>query len=808
MTEYMKQYGVALIEMGYPITEIVPGTKRAGRKEWQNKPLKKEETRYFAKSGIGILCGREGSCICGLDFDLPDPAVAEQVRAALPDILGETVYGMPLRVGKAPKFLLVCRASEPGWKKATSRVFEKDGVKCQLETLGKGQQFVLHGVHPDTGKEYEVSDLLGGFALPPIEEIPVESLPVITHADVERAIYCVEEILSAAGYTPVGAATASSTKGAAGEDANFDELSDADVRCPDITIARAEQIINDIHPDLGVGSYDTWFSIGRMIFHQFEGSHEGLELFMRVSERFGAEVYDPEACITKWESMRQSDGQCDRPLTFRTLLKQWNAIRDPECSRYDEIGLAHRVMRDYASCIAYLPDVGRWVAFDDVDRRWDQTKGEALVFSYTLDRTIIETLGKELEGIEDEEQAEAVQKFILRTRACASSKVRAVMTLLKGTPSLVRKRSDFDANPELFACANGVIHMPSGRFLREEPDMRCLRHTDVRYDPTAKCPTWEKVILQVLASEEKVRFYKRVMGSVLGGKPTDAYMVLLRGLGKNGKSVIIETTAKVFGGYAEALSEDTLLGASAGGDAGKPRADLAKLSGARLVYVSETTEGSRLKEADVKRMTGGDAITARAPYGQCEMTIHPTWRLVLVTNHPPEVSGDTLGIWRRMADLSCPRTFGASSEFPEDPRLMEKLSAELPGILNWFIEGYREYRALERLELPAEVQMAVDEYRNEQDLVGLWAKENLSPVEAPAEGQVSELTDRQMYDDFQRTLRDDGERRSLTKRQFLRRFGQLVKRGVLSAGTKWTKGSYNVWKLQGYTLRKREEIFE
>lgn len=798
MVEYMKTYGPALIANGYPITEIIPGTKRVGRTGWQTHPLTLEELAPFARYGIGILCGLPGSAICGIDLDLPDPDVVAKVEEQLEGIFEEKVLCMPKRVGKAPKALYICRAEKPGWAKRTSAVYVKNGVKCQAEILGRGQQFVAYGVHPDTGLPYTQTSLVGdgGFALP-LDKTKLEDLPVVTEAEIGALLSLVEQVLEDSGYEQLAPASRQ-LSGVPSEVP--EELSLSDIKCPDVSLAKAERIIREIKPDLGKGSYDTWLKYGMALHNQFDGSLEALELWKRVSLEFGPESYSSDGCDQKWASFGKSGGN---QISFRWVLKVWRTATDPECMRLDYVGLTRRMLRDYGDCLAFLPDINSWVGFSAKTRKWSLVRGEALAHEYLLDQVVLRGLKEEAEQEPGEDRKAEILKFRNRLCSTVGTTTTTVLREVRLTPSALRSRSDFDSNPEYFACDNGVVHLPTGRLLPETPDMMCLRHSGVRFDPTARCPTWRRAIRQILGSEDAVRFFQRGMGAALSGRLKDNLLFLLRGLGKNGKTVVLETMAKVFGGYAESLMESTLLGCNSGfDDGGKPRADLAKLAGARLVYVSETTENARLREADVKRMTGGDGVVARAPYGKYEMRIPQTWRLVLVTNHLPRVLGQDGGIWRRFADLVCPNAFGPKGDYPEDPRLLEKLERELPGILNWLLEGYLEYSMLPRFELTPEVAAAVAEYRKEQDDVGNWVANHL----AGEPDSKKFLTGSQLFAAYRDQMARECEVSRLTQRQFLLRIGNMYRSKNLRPDAIWRKSTGNVWRLYGYRLRTAEEF--
>jgi putative DNA primase/helicase len=57
-----------------------------------------------------------------------------------------------------------------------------------------------------------------------------------------------------------------------------------------------------------------------------------------------------------------------------------------------------------------------------------------------------------------------------------------------------------------------------------------------------------------------------------------------------------------------------------------------------------------------------------------------------------------------------------------DRRLIEKLLAELPGILAWFVQGCLRWQR-DGLDAPEEVMAATDEYREEMDTIAEFLEE-------------------------------------------------------------------------------------
>lgn len=171
---YMGSFGARLIANGYSILPIAPGTKRPGRfrsGEWgelpgwpqyaERAPTELEVATWSKWPGAGI--GVVGGSVAAVDIDIvDDPDLALRVESLCREHLGDSPA---LRIGHAPKRLLVYRAATP---------FK--GIKRHpLEVLCLGQQFVAYAVHPDTGAPYVWPE--EGLA-----DLDIDSLPEITEA--------------------------------------------------------------------------------------------------------------------------------------------------------------------------------------------------------------------------------------------------------------------------------------------------------------------------------------------------------------------------------------------------------------------------------------------------------------------------------------------------------------------------------------------------------------------------------------------------------------------------------------------------
>jgi hypothetical protein len=172
---FMARFGAQLVDNGYPVIPIMPGSKVPGRYsqgQWAPYPgwtrhadraTTLHEVEIWASwpdCGIGIATGTT----VALDIDVADAAVAHALTDLATQHLGATPF---LRIGQAPKRLLVYRTDTPfaGRKRAT------------LEVLAHGQQFVAYAVHPGTGRPYAWPDEN------PLD-VPWDTLPVVTEEQV------------------------------------------------------------------------------------------------------------------------------------------------------------------------------------------------------------------------------------------------------------------------------------------------------------------------------------------------------------------------------------------------------------------------------------------------------------------------------------------------------------------------------------------------------------------------------------------------------------------------------------------------
>ncbi|MGP4072759.1 phage/plasmid primase, P4 family [Piscibacillus sp. B03] len=386
-------------------------------------------------------------------------------------------------------------------------------------------------------------------------------------------------------------------------------------------------------------------------------------------------------------------------------------IENPELNidkfHLTELGNAERIWHYNQDKIAYSKERG-WLV-------WNGKKWEADALS-----TIEKITNKTLRSIYDEallESDEKRQKEIYQwAKKCESRKIR-VNSIEDVKPLASVKNSDLDADSNLFNVSNGTLNLNTGELQSHHHKDMITRISPVNYDPNAKCPRFNQFLEEVIVDEdgfsdyEVIRYLQKAIGYSLTSLTSEQTIFFLTGKGGNGKSKFIETIQSVLGEYAKQTNADTFIKKPF--DSGINN-DIARLDKARFVAAVESEDGQHLAESLIKQLTGGDTITARFLRKEF-FEFKPAFKIFFSTNHKPIIKGSDDGIWRRIAVIPFRVTFDGKNK-PKDPYLSEKLSRELPGILNWAIEGYKLWKR-EGLKKPKSIMDESEKYRDDMDIL-------------------------------------------------------------------------------------------
>jgi Bifunctional DNA primase/polymerase, N-terminal len=187
---------LAMLANGY---EPIPvAGKRPLIDFWQSRAVNEEVVRTW--DGMGPNTGMRTARTPVFDIDILDKDGARVVENVVLRRLGDK-GAILLRVGLLPKRAILTRTETP-FPKIARTLVSPDGNKHKIEVLGDGQQVVVAGTHPDTGKQYAWR-----WGHSPITA-PREKLPLVDEHEAHSIVdECVDELFQL-GWTLAGGSSA------------------------------------------------------------------------------------------------------------------------------------------------------------------------------------------------------------------------------------------------------------------------------------------------------------------------------------------------------------------------------------------------------------------------------------------------------------------------------------------------------------------------------------------------------------------------------------------------------------------------
>lgn len=360
--------------------------------------------------------------------------------------------------------------------------------------------------------------------------------------------------------------------------------------------------------------------------------------------------------------------------------------------------------------LKYIREFKDWVRWTGVKWQRDETAINRAL------KDVVRTLGNVAQLISDNSDRESAYKFASQ---CGNNAVYAATAALASTdPNFSVSVLDFDENPWVLNMKNGVLDLKTYTMRKHNAGDRFLKVVKYDFDPAATCPGWIKFLNETYGGDQTlISYFQRVVGRALTGSNSDkAFFFLFGAEGNNGKSKIAEILRAMLDEYAYHAAIETFM--KARGDKGV-REDLVPLFGMRLITSSEPEEGMRFELGLIKIITGEDPINCRELYGK-RIVFTATCKLFFIANNRPAITERSEAAWSRVHVI--PHEISVPEE-RQDKNLAKKLKKELPGILNWALDGLKDYNTLGGLKPPEKVVKAVKAYRVENDTVQQFVEE-------------------------------------------------------------------------------------
>lgn len=253
---------------------------------------------------------------------------------------------------------------------------------------------------------------------------------------------------------------------------------------------------------------------------------------------------------------------------------------------------------------------------------------------------------------------------------------------------------------DLVPVQNGLLHLKSGALLPPTPSFFNTMALPFAYDPCAPEPAaWLDFLASVWPDDpEAIACLQEVMGYLVSGDRRQQKAFLVVGPPRSGKGTIAKVIRALVG--AENAAGPTL------GDLAN-NFGLAPLIGKSVAIIADARLSGRADAAAVTErllsISGEDAITIDRKHREHWTGTLPT-RFVVLTNELPKLTDASGALANRFVVLTMTQSFLGK----EDHGLGGRVLAELPGILNWAIEGWRRLAERGRFVHPASSAEAIE----------------------------------------------------------------------------------------------------
>lgn len=374
---------------------------------------------------------------------------------------------------------------------------------------------------------------------------------------------------------------------------------------------------------------------------------------------------------------------------------------------------------------------------------------------------------KDEDGVWSQVDEEYIKQMIRKRGVTSRRDVNEVLGQIKFAILDEENEERFDPgrkpDPDHINFQNGILRWETGELKDHDPMRYDLVQIPYEYDPDASCELWEETLEEWVPDKDTRRFLQEFIGYSLIPDTSFDRMLFLLGGGKNGKSTFLKVIEALLG-------KENFKSIPLSKLTNQSRFETAYLQGALVNCCTDIDPGKITSTRLIKKITSGEPVRGEVKHGG-SFDFTPFARMIFSANELPKTSDTTTGWYRRFEIVEFPNQFDPDDE-DTDRYLDEKLKTEIPGIINWAVDGLRRLMDRGSMEPSEEMERKKLQYKRENDSVRAWYKECIEPGD-----QSDKFPTQRLYEHYCQWCDEVGidavRRQTLSKR--LKRFGEPQK---------------------------------
>ncbi len=346
------------------------------------------------------------------------------------------------------------------------------------------------------------------------------------------------------------------------------------------------------------------------------------------------------------------------------------------------------------------------------------------------------------------------------------------------------EKSDFkdilNTKNNLIGFENGVFDLDLMKF-REGAYKDYISYStkyDFKYEYGENKEHLMRFLEEIQPEKKQLHYLLKFLSTCLFGKNKIEKFHVFQGIGRNGKSKLIEMISYTFGDYYVSVQSQLLTKEQP--SASNPRPEILTLKGKRIVCASEPENNQKLNTSFIKFLSGNDILTARALFENEIVSFIPQFSMILLCNDVPLFDNQNdHAMWERCRYINFPITFvddpKNNNQKKIDYNLSDKLVHWKEDFMLLLIEYYKLY--IKEGLLPEQTVLKfTNEIKDEQNIYKQYMIERTIKADTHIHTSV-------LYGDFIKwTMQNNPDEKNIASNKLfvkeLRNIGYNVEKGI------------------------------
>ncbi len=234
-----------------------------------------------------------------------------------------------------------------------------------------------------------------------------------------------------------------------------------------------------------------------------------------------------------------------------------------------------------------------------------------------------------------------------------------------------------------------------------------------KYDENFECTLWRKTLKEIFENDSnKESLFQEFVGYCLVPDVKQKKALLLLGESDSGKSTLLFIIRDLIGDINCSSVPLKFLA----------HPQYTPLLINKLVNIdADVDKNAQEYEAEFKKITTGEKVSCNQKHIPTFEFV-PQCKIIMAANEFPKITDHSSAFYTRLILIPCNRVF---TEKEKNRDLVDQLRLELPGILNWAIEGLQRLKNRGMFEQHEFMRDAVRELEDENNPVNDFFRENI-----------------------------------------------------------------------------------